>query len=95
MVFLWGGGGGGEGCPDMTFFNFLCQNVESVSLSEIVLESFDFQMVTTLTIFDKKTCTKEPPRDTITLEGAQTDITTDAHTKVDQSFQACIPTCVK
>ena len=32
--FFFGGGG-----PDMTFFNFLCQDMECVGLSETVLES--------------------------------------------------------
>ena len=37
-VVFWGEGGLG-GFPDMTFFNFLCRSIESVGLSEVVLES--------------------------------------------------------
>ena len=58
------------------FFNFLWQKLESVGLSEIVLESFpdsdNFNY-----FFTKKTCAKETPRDTITLEGLQIKITTE------------------
>ena len=40
MLFFIGERGEGQGgFPDMMFFNFLCQNIESIGLSEIVLES--------------------------------------------------------
>ena len=73
----------------MTFFNFLCQNEK---LSETMLEPFPDSTVTTLTIFSrKKICTKETPRNTITLEGLWEKIAT----KADRGFRAHILTCVE
>ena len=73
----------GWGFPNLTFFNFSCQNEKLQSM--LVYQKLclnHFQTVTTLTIFYEKTCTKETPRDTITLEGLQEKITTEA----DQGF---------
>ena len=56
----------------MMFYNFLCQKLESVGLSKIVLESFpDYENFHYLL---QKMSTKETPsprEDTITLEGLQ------------------------
>ena len=54
----------------MIFFNFLCQKPESVSLSEIALESFPDS--DNFDYLFQKTCTKETPRPAITLEGKGT-----------------------
>ena len=62
----------------MTFYNFSCQKLESVGLSEIVIESFLDSDNFDWTMFYKK-CKKETPRDTITLEGLQVNITNEVN----------------
>ena len=72
----------------MIFFNFLYQKPESVSLSEIALESFPDS--DNFDYLFQKTCTKETPRPTITLEGLQEKVPP----KLIQVFRAYILTCV-
>ena len=57
----------------MTFY-FFCQKLESVGLSEIVLESFRAVEIVTTDYFYTKTCKRETPRDKSTIEGLQIEL---------------------
>ena len=72
----------------MIFFDFLCQKPESVGLSEIALESFPDS--DNFNYLFQKSCAKEIPRPTITLEILQEKVPP----KLIEVLRAYILTCV-